>query len=94
MRQTDPKYVRLYEYIDSLPMNAVFSYKDLEEAVQMRVEAKPILPLVRLGMLIRVEKISQLKFYQKTEKWDKAKAIEVNYERLKAKWQKYKPLSR
>ncbi len=82
--------MELFGYIDQMPSDTVFSYRDLEKGINRKnVEPRQITPLVRLGLLARVEKESREKFFKKTELWDLKKAIECQYLRLVAKDKRY-----
>lgn len=93
MDRPKPKYVDLIEWIDSLPYDSKFTFKEaqMEIGICNQSVRSVVLMLVRNGRIRQTILSWKVRFYQKTRHWSKEKGIKENYLRLKAKWVKYKP---
>jgi hypothetical protein len=93
MKNPNNKYVKLLNWVDHLPDGEEFTFVEAEEATGIpNSSLQGILsPLCKNGIMCRREANCQILFYSKGPAWSLEKALEANYARLQAKWQRYKP---
>ena len=86
------KYLQLIGWIDAIDKEFTVKKAKTENGMA-RSSCENILALLhKVGLLdCKVCNTFGAKTYNKTELWNKEKAIKANNQRLKAKWQRYKP---
>ena len=98
MDQKRTRYVILIEWIDSLPFGTEFNFNQAVKGVKENSASKEkkeiskqslssvLLPFCAQGLLCQRVVNRTKKFYSKTKKWNRQKAILSNERRLKEKY--------